>query len=116
MKFDWAGATVGDVIQHYPRLVAHMICESLGYFTPQRAADALLAYKRGEPFYCEWYIHMNRYRYDDAGIIKVGQQVVKNAISRRHTHKGFMADYRLARRIVERVRQGEPGPEFASWF
>ena len=30
-----------DVIQRLPCLVAHLICESLGYFTPQSAANAI---------------------------------------------------------------------------
>lgn len=115
-EFDWRDATPDDVIQRYPRLVSHMICESLGYFTPLGAANALLHYKRGEPFFCEWYIHINRYRYDAEGILRAGELVVKDAISRRHTHRGYMADYGQARAIVEHVRSGRPGPEFASWF
>ena len=29
-----------EVARRYPRLVAHLICDSLGYFTPQAAASA----------------------------------------------------------------------------
>ncbi len=39
--------TRDDTMQRYPRLVGHMICESLGYFTPESAANALASYIKG---------------------------------------------------------------------
>ena len=42
--------TQEEVIQRFPRLVAHMICESLGYFTPLAAANAL---PRGHHLFAE---------------------------------------------------------------
>ena len=44
-----------DVLQRLPCLVAHLICESLGYYTPQAAANAIAYFTRGEAFFCEWY-------------------------------------------------------------
>lgn len=40
---------IDEVLDRYPILVAHMICESLGYFTPNAAANALLAHIEGRP-------------------------------------------------------------------
>jgi hypothetical protein len=34
-----------DTIRRWPRIVAHVIAESLGYFTPEGAANALLHLK-----------------------------------------------------------------------
>jgi hypothetical protein len=50
--------TTEDVLRRYPRLVAHLICESLGYFSPDAPANAIVHGKRGERFACEWYVHM----------------------------------------------------------
>jgi hypothetical protein len=36
-----------DAIRRWPRIVAHLIAESLGYFTPEGAANALL-FKRAD--------------------------------------------------------------------
>ena len=44
-----------DVLQRLPCLVAHLIAESLGYFTPEAAANAIAYYTKGEAFFCEWY-------------------------------------------------------------
>ena len=35
-----------DVLQRLPCLVAHLICESLGYYTPQAAANAVVHFLR----------------------------------------------------------------------
>lgn len=93
-----------------------MICESLGYFTPQAAANAILHYKNNEPYFCEWYVHMARYEYDREKIKEVGKNVIKYAFKNRKHHKGYMSDYKLAKRIVLNVLQGGNPPEFASWF
>lgn len=47
---------------------------------------------------------------------KVGRRTLERAIRSRHMHRGFMAEYRRARLLVERVRQTGDGPLFASWF
>lgn len=44
-----------DVASRWPRVLAHMMVESGGYFTPASAANALLAYRIGRPFGCEYY-------------------------------------------------------------
>jgi len=92
-----------------------MICESLGYFTPNAAANAILRYKRGEPFYCEWYTHIAG-GFDKEKVLRVGKDVIKWSFQNRSHHVGYMAHYPRARAIVEHVRQGGEGPILASWF
>lgn len=117
---------IEDVLVKYPRLIGHMICESLGYFTPKAAANALLHYKRNMPFYCEWYCHTTELKLKNKNLpyhdqeyknelLLVGRDVVRWAYKARHSHKGYMKDYQLAKKIVEQSIKGKD-PEFASWF
>jgi len=109
-----------EALNRYPILVSHMICQSLGYFTPKSAANALLAYIQGEPFFCEWYSHqaggMHPPSFEPEKLLEVGRRVVEDSFKSRRTHHGYMADYHRARALVEHVRQGGEGPVFASWF
>ena len=109
----------------YPRLVAHMICQSLGYFTPKSAANAVSHYKANEPFACEWYSFMTDRRvgegngshfYDHEGLLTTGRNVVSTAFHSRHSHKGYMAEYRKAIQLVRLSISDEYNPTFASWF
>lgn len=117
------------VMRRYPRLVAHLICESLGYFTPEAAAAALLAAREGGRSYCEWYDHMTGIRlrqWDETRqgpkpdyntvIAQVTRDVVAAAFKHRRGHRGYMSDYEHARALVSQVAGGGRGPEFASWF
>lgn len=52
MRFKY---TPEEVMKKYPRIVAHLIAESLGYFTPRTAAIAIIKAKNNEPYFCEWY-------------------------------------------------------------
>ena len=106
--------TQDDVRRRYPRLVAHMVCDSLGYFTPGAAAQALKAYKENVPNCCEWYVHMAR-GFNDDKLLDVGKHVVQRAFESRHHHRGYMAHYPMARKLVEEELAGR-GPVFASWF
>lgn len=96
-----------NIRQRWPRLTAHLIAESLGYATPDKAAfiirDALL----GQRNWCEWI---------DACYAGDAAKALRHAIGRRHHHKGYMADYRQALRIVRHVNAGHRGPDLASWF
>ena len=107
--------TAHEVLHQYPCLVSHMICESLGYFTPQAAAEALLAYIEGRPFACEYYSHLAG-GFDEAKLLVVGKEVIERAFSGRHRHRGYMAHYPTAKALVEHVREGGKGPQLASWF
>lgn len=119
--------TQEQVLNRWPRLIAHIICESLGYFTPKAAANAVIAYKEGNPFYCEWYtdiavkvLRNKTIPYSDEKfrevLKEVNKDVIRGSFQRRHYHKGYMADYKYAKHLVDEVRQGKPGPVFASWF
>jgi hypothetical protein len=104
-----------EVLHRYPCLIGHIICDSLGYFTPQSAAGALLAYIEGQSFACEWYCHMaGGYNHDK--LLQVGKQVVERAFRSRRHHRGYMAHYPQAKALVQHVRGGGEGPVFASWF
>jgi len=103
-----------EVLQRYPRLVGHLISESLGYFTPESAANAIVFYKRGEPFHCEWYWSMARDWNDDT-ILRVGREVLSHAFTRRKWHSGFMSEYKLAKTMTDHVAHGGRGPLLMSW-
>jgi hypothetical protein len=116
-KFALEHMTNEEALARWPRLIAHMMCESLGYFTPGSAANALIHYKNGKGFWCEWYTHMAG-GYNDDEIKKVGARVVKDAFERRHRHKGYMADYGYALKLVmtEVKRPGTTSGMLAGWF
>lgn len=104
-----------EALDRWPRLTAHLICDSLGYFTPEGAACALLAHKRGHGHFCEWYIHMAQ-GFNEKRVLEVGRKTLLRAFQGRHHHYGYMAHYPQARALVEEVRRGGKGPIFASWF
>jgi len=111
--------TIEAILERYPRIVAHLIAESLGYFTPRGAANAILHYLRKQPFPCEWYSWIGYQAYgrwpDDKELIEIGAKILAGAIRYRRTHKGYMKSYKLARALIEAEKKGK-GPVFASWF
>lgn len=114
--------TQRQVITRYPLLVAHMICESLGYFSVLSAANALASYIDGESFACEWYSHMCSCRgkgyFNHEEIIRIGRDVVASAFRNRHRHKGYMADFQhaIAQVKAELQREGCTSHMLAAWF
>ena len=99
--------TVQDALRRWPRICGHVICHSLGYATPTTAASIVLAAAHREKHYCEW-IHAC-YQGDPL-------PAVRQAIRGRHSHHGYMAEYALARQLVQRaIAHGDPCT-FASWF
>jgi hypothetical protein len=111
-----------QAIRRWPRLVAHMVAESLGYFTVLSAANALAFHKAGKSFACEWYSHMCSCRgkgfFDEATLLDVGQKVVLSAIRNRHLHRGYMASYKQAMAQVqaELSKPGVTSGMLAAWF
>ncbi|MBN2251342.1 MAG: hypothetical protein JW724_04640 [Candidatus Altiarchaeota archaeon] len=93
-------------MRRYPILTAHVIVESLGYATPSRAADIVRDARQRRPNCCEW---IACYSGDPL-------PAVKNAIKNRHTHSGFLAEYKLALALVRRALETGDEPVFASWF
>jgi hypothetical protein len=94
-------------LTRWSRVCAHLICHSLGYATPILAARIVLAAVRGEKHYCEWISAC--YQGDPLPALRV-------AISARHRHHGYMADYDVARRLVMEAVKHNHHPVFASWF
>lgn len=107
-------ATRDEILRRYPRLVSHLICESLGYFTPDGAAGAILAVVKSQVCACEWYLHMAGL--GRRSLEEVGRDTLRRAIHHRHHHRGFMAEYKHARALVAHVVKTGNGPAFASWF
>lgn len=110
--------TQDEVLRRWPRVVGHLIAESLGYFTPRAAANAIIMFKLGKPFWCEWYMHIASFSpcgATEPEMVEVGRMVLKDSIRKRHIHHGFMSDYRLARALVGEALKGND-PILASWF
>ena len=95
------------VLRRYPRICAHIICESLGYAKPSTAASILLAVIHKKPHYCEWIVSC--YACNPV-------TPVTRAIRSRSHHRGYMADYRQALRLVRQAVETGNEPMFASWF
>lgn len=96
-----------DYLARYPRLCAHVIAESLGYATPSLAARILKDAHEGRENWCEWIVSC--YRGDP-------RAAVEAAIQHRHHHRGYMASYEQALRLVRHELETGEGPMFASWF
>jgi hypothetical protein len=100
----WDASTA---LRRYPRLVAHVICQSLGYFTPTGAAIAIADALNAHENWCE-------YVFSCHGRDPV--RVVRRAIHGRHSHRGYMAHYPQALAVVAcQILSGEE-PFLASWF
>lgn len=106
--------SIEGALARWPRLTSHLIAESLGYFTPEGAANALLAFKRGQEHWCEWYLHMAAL--GRKPIVQVGAETLRRAIRTRRYHRGYMGSYELAVKIVRQRLTTGASPLFASWF
>ena len=100
-------ASRDEYLQRYPRICAHIIAESLGYATPERAASILQDAHRRQPNYCEWIA---------ACFGGNPRPAVEAAIRNRQHHQGYMASYAQALAIVRRRNDTGESPLFASWF
>ena len=96
-----------ETMKRYPRITAHIIAQSLGYATPSCAARILKDAREGRENYCEWIYSC----YD-----KDPLPAVRGSIRNRHHHKGFMAEYKLASKLVDYAIDTGEEPLFASWF
>lgn len=96
-----------EIMKRYPLITAHIIAESLGYATPSCAAKILKDAREGRENYCEWiYCCYNKDPF----------KAVQNTIRNRHHHKGFMAEYKYAKALVDHAIETGKEPLFASWF
>jgi hypothetical protein len=98
---------VVPTMARWPRLTAHVICESLGYATPSRAARIINDATEGRENWCEWVYACYQGN---------ARAVIENTVTRRHTHRGYMSDYFRALTIVASTLNGQEEPKFASWF
>jgi len=100
-------SSIDEYLQRYPHVCAAVIAFSLGYATPQCAANILRdAHDRRENW-SEWIYEC--YRADPL-------PAVRSAIRSRHALSGYMSDYRQALALVRRSMRTGEGPLFASWF
>jgi hypothetical protein len=104
-----------------------LIASSLGYFSPQSAANAIRSVKRDEIFACEWYCDWaskerendpKKYEYQtfEQTLIEVGKKSLLKAIRNRHYHRGYMASYQQAHQIIKKELTTNESPNFGSWF
>ena len=94
-------------MRRYPRVTAHIIAESLGYAPPTRAARIGLDGLHDRENWCEWV-------YSCYG--GNARAVLENSIRSRHGHKGYMAEYKLAKALVDKSLETGYEPTFAAWF
>ena len=110
------------VLQRYPRITAHLIAESLGYFSPSSAAIAVLRYKQGEAMYCELYSsivmgqHGQKHMYDRSLLTKTTKEYLRFAIKNRHSHRSSMGSYHAALSLVRQDFKDGRSNRLASWF
>jgi len=109
------------VLARYPRLIACMIEESSGYFTPHAAVNAIIAYKKpGGYWNCEWYMDIDAKRHDnkicwndpdyDDRIRAINREIIKDAIKRRKYNYSARA-----KQVVE-LNMGKDESVLAGWF
>ena len=99
--------TTEEIMSRYPRITAHVIAESLGYATPSCAARIVRDAKYRRENWCEWL---------DACYGKNALRAVQDSIRNRHRHTGYMAEYELAKTLVDRAIADGEEPILASWF
>jgi hypothetical protein len=95
------------VAHRWPRIVAHLICHSLGYAMPSVAAAIVFDATRGRQNWCEWVFSC--YGGDPV-------PALRRAITGRHGHRGYMAHFPAAKALVDEYVRSSREPEFASWF
>lgn len=106
------------VLARYRRLIACMIDESLGYFTPHAAVNAILAHKNKTNWSCEWYMHIDSCQspgrgWDeeyDSRIKQINHDIISEAFARRKYYRSASA-----RQVVE-ANIGKHESVLASWF
>ena len=99
--------TADEFIRRHPCITSHIVAESLSYAPPLRAAQIGLDGMNGDPNWCEWIYSC--YGTD-------ARKALQSSIERRHYHKGYMAEYKHAKALVDRYINEGKQPMFASWF
>ena len=103
-----------EVIRRWPHVVAALIAQSNGYFTPRSAANAIISFKLNLPFFCEWYTFTGTgVSYDEEYVKKRGADTLRSAIRNRHWNK---RDLKRALAVVRKYNEANKSPLFASWM
>ena len=104
-------------LKKYRHIIAALIEESLGYFTPSMALYAIECQKHNEVNACEWYYHMasiiiknSSSTNFDKVLLQVNHDTIKRAFRRRHH-----LDINNSLRIVDYNIEGYESIG-ASWF
>jgi len=116
--------TAQEQMRRTPRLVAHLISQSGGYFTPTSAALALSSHRAGLPFSCEMYTtyagDSSGPSYDTDRLLAVNADEILAAFKNRRHHHGYMRQpiHGTTAGIVQASidSDGQNEPVFASWF
>ena len=105
------------LIRKYRHIIAALIEESLGYFTPSMALYAVECQKHNEVNACEWYFHMASIKINNSSstnfdkvLLQVNHDTIKRAFRRRHH-----LDINNSLRIVDYNIEGYESIG-ASWF
>ncbi len=99
--------TADGILRRCPRLVAHVIAESLGYASPTLAARLVECGAAGRENWCEWILAC--YGGD-------ARKAVRSAIRNRRSHRGYMAEVGQALALVRHTAQHGDPTLFGSWF
>lgn len=104
-------------LRKYRHIIAALIAQSEGYFTPLYALEAIEAYKKKESFGCEWYYHIAdicfgdvKDRYSDENFKEINTEVICCAIKSRRRRK-----LKQCLAIVDKNIEGKESAG-ASWF
>ena len=99
-------------LKKYRHLIAALISQSIGYFTPIAAYRAIENYQENKPYFCEWYMHIagSRGVKTDADYLLINRDVIKSAIKNRNGY-----DFKRCLNIVDRNIAGHESIG-ASWF
>lgn len=99
--------TPDEFIRRYPAITANIVAHSTGYATPTTAARIGLDGLHDRENWCEWiYSCYNRN----------ARRALEDSIKYRHMNKGYMADYKVAKRLIDNYIETGNEPLFASWF
>ena len=96
-----------DYLRMYPHVCAHIVAHSLGYATPSHAGKILQDAMETGANNCEWL---------DACYGGDARRMLKDAVTGRHGHTGYMANYSHALYLVRSEMNGTGKTELASWF
>jgi hypothetical protein len=96
-----------DVCARYPRIVSHLIAESLGYFTPESAANAIQHYQVGRAFYCEMYDHYTSRRYEFEAAEKIRKEKGAGWNYNKETGEAYWVDVTVDKADIPQLTREE---------